>query len=146
LCTPLVPGLGLTALLPPCLSHTICTHTDAAGKASKASKGLPAKAKALPAKADAATQGALKKAKALPAKAEGAAEDAVGKVKRASSDLQGSLPAGNARLSRPLVRDSLGQLRPQAVNGTGAAGGNQRGAKMAVKKAVNEAVEQVSAN
>jgi hypothetical protein len=46
---------------------------------------------------------------------------------------------GNARLSRPLVRDSLGQLRPASTNQTGAAGGSDaRGVKLA-KKAVDKA-------
>lgn len=72
-------------------------------------------------------------------------------VKRVADEVRGSPapPAGNARLSRPLVRDSLGQLRPMAVNQTGAAGGGEkRGVKMAKKAAgkAGEIVDSVSSN
>lgn len=60
-------------------------------------------------------------------------------MRRAADDAVRATPTpgrGNSRLSQPLVRDSLGRLRPSAVNDTGAAGGDQRGAKMAINKAV----------
>ena len=66
--------------------------------------------------------------------------DAAG-VRRVADDVTGTRAPGigNARLSRPLVRDSLGQLRPASTNQTGAAGGSDsRGVKLA-KKAVDKA-------
>lgn len=72
-------------------------------------------------------------------------------VKRVADDVRGSKAPGigNARLSRPLVRDSLGQLRPASTNQTGAAGGgDSRGVKMA-KKAADKAgkiADNISAN
>jgi hypothetical protein len=50
-------------------------------------------------------------------------------VRRKADELRGSgaPPLGSARLSRPLVRDSLGQLRPASTNQTGAAGGGDQG-------------------
>lgn len=53
---------------------------------------------------------------------------------------------GNARLSRPLVRDSLGQLRPKSVNNTGAAGGGDKGGVKMAKKAAAKVSDNVSAN
>jgi hypothetical protein len=83
-------------------------------------------------------------------KAQGAAKKFANDVTSAtSSSAGGSVAGGNSRLSRPLVRDSLGQLRPQSVNNTGAAGGgDKRGVKMAKKagNAVSEAVDNISAN
>jgi hypothetical protein len=54
----------------------------------------------------------------------GAATNAIPGAGDSTSSASGT---GNARLSAPLVRDSIGQLRPQAVNNTGAAGGGQKG-------------------
>lgn len=101
--------------------------------------------------------GATSATKGLPTK--GLSTPSVPKsVKKTSADVRevadkarGSVttPGGNARLSRPLVRDSLGQLRPQAVNQTGAAGGGQKkGVKMAKKAAakVGEFVDDVASN
>lgn len=62
-------------------------------------------------------------------------------MRRVADDVKGSRAPGlgNARLSRPLVRDSLGQLRPASTNQTGAAGGSDvRGVKLA-KKAADKA-------
>lgn len=77
----------------------------------------------------------------------GIVNDSAGR-KVAADEVRGSSapPLGNARLSRPLVRDSLGQLRPQSVNQTGAAGGGDRaGVKMA-KKAASKIADNIGAN
>lgn len=76
--------------------------------------------------------------------------DAAG-VKRVSDEVRGSSAPGigNARLSRPLVRDSLGQLRPASTNQTGAAGGGEaRGVKMAKQTAgkIADKLPNISAN
>ena len=76
--------------------------------------------------------------------------DATGR-RVASDDARGSsAPAlGNARLSRPLVRDSLGLLRPASTNQTGAAGGGQAGGVKMAKKAAGKVADKlpnVSAN
>jgi hypothetical protein len=83
-------------------------------------------------------------------KAQGAAMKFANDVTSGSStSAGGSVAGGNSRLSRPLVRDSLGQLRPQSVNNTGAAGGGEkRGVKMAKQavKAASKAADNISAN
>lgn len=138
---------------------------DAADKAASKTKGL--KGVSLPKVSTPDVSGAAKKAQGAAKnlakdvstpnvggaakKAQGAAQKFANDVTSStgSSSAGGSVAGGNSRLSRPLVRDSLGQLRPQSVNNTGAAGGgDKRGVKMA-KKAVNaatDAVDNISAN
>jgi len=73
--------------------------------------------------------------------------DAAGNKVSADEVRGSSAPAlGNARLSRPLVRDSLGQLRPKSVNDTGAAGGGDKGGVKMAKKAASKIADNVSAN
>ncbi|KAF8072583.1 HOC1 [Scenedesmus sp. PABB004] len=78
--------------------------------------------------------------------ASGRVRDSAG-VLRNADDLRGpeALPVGNARLSRPLVRDSLGVRRDGATNETGAAGAGGRGlAKRVADKLANAACRAAS--